>query len=578
KPMLARGEIKVIGATTLNEYRESIERDGALERRFQKVLVQAPSVTDTVSILRGIKDKYEIHHGIRISDAAVIAAARLSDRYITDRFLPDKAIDLMDEAAAMVRTELDTLPAELDSQRHRILQLQIEIAALKKEDDEVSAERRDRLEREAAERQAAFDQAFANWQTEKARIDRVKEIKAEIEAVHTEMAEAERRYDFERLSELRYSRLAELERERREAEAANEAAGCLKEEVTEDDIADVISRWTGIPVAKLVESERERILNLPDELSQRVIGQDEAVGLVSDAIVRAYSGLKDERRPIGSFIFLGPTGVGKTELARTLSASLFDSESNLIRIDMSEYMEKYSVSRLIGAAPGYIGYEEGGQLTEAVRRQPYSVILFDEIEKAHPDVFNLLLQVLDAGRLTDSQGRTVDFRNTVIIMTSNIGSDALIDGMQSSGEISTSLRANVLGQLRRGFRPEFLNRIDEIVLFSPLSEAVVARIVDLILAELEGRLAERRIQIRLSDAVRAHILEESYDPQYGARPVRRYVQRTLETALGRALLAGAIHDRSRVTVELAANDTEGAPYVFRSEPLAAADERTGDAA
>ncbi len=579
KPMLARGEIKVIGATTLNEYRESIERDGALERRFQKVLVQAPSVTDTVSILRGIKDKYEIHHGIRISDAAVIAAARLSDRYITDRFLPDKAIDLMDEAAAMVRTELDTLPAELDSQRHRILQLQIEIAALKKEDDEVSAERRDRLEREAAERQAAFDQQFARWQTGKARIDRVKEIKAEIEAVHTEMAEAERRYDFERLSELRYSRLAELERERREAEAANEAAGCLKEEVTEDDIADVVSRWTGIPVAKLVESERERILNLPDELSQRVIGQDEAVGLVSDAIVRAYSGLKDERRPIGSFIFLGPTGVGKTELARTLSASLFDSEANLIRIDMSEYMEKYSVSRLIGAAPGYIGYEEGGQLTEAVRRQTYSVILFDEIEKAHPDVFNLLLQVLDAGRLTDSQGRTVDFRNTVIIMTSNIGSDALIDGMQSSGVISAALRENVLGQLRRSFRPEFLNRIDEIVLFSPLSKAVVARIVDLILAELEGRLSERRIQIRLSDAVRAHILKESYDPQYGARPVRRYVQRTLETALGRALLAGEIRDRSCVTVELAPAGADGSPYLFRSEPLdATVDDTAGDAA
>ena len=548
KPMLARGEIKVIGATTLNEYRESIEKDGALERRFQRVMVQQPTVADTVSILRGIKEKYEIHHGIRIADAAVIACARLSDRYISARFLPDKAIDLMDEAAAMVRTALDTLPAELDAMRQRILRLQIEIAALKKEDDEVSAERRERLEREAADKQARFDRDFAAWQASKSQVDRIKALKEEIDGVRTEMAEAERRFDFERLSELRYSRMTTLEQQLAAAQAEAEASDCLKEEVTEEDIAAVVSRWTGVPVAKLVEGERERILDLPRTLGRRVIGQEEAIGLVSDAIIRARSGLKDERRPIGSFIFLGPTGVGKTELARSLSASLFDSEHKLIRIDMSEYMEKYNVSRLIGAAPGYIGYDEGGQLTEAVRRDPYSVILFDEIEKAHPDVFNLLLQVLDAGRLTDSQGRIVDFRNTVIIMTSNIGSERLIEAIDGTGQVSEPVRADVMEALRQRFRPEFLNRIDEIVVFHPLTEQQLGGILDLMVKELEARLEARRITLELSAEAKAKVLADSYEPQYGARPVRRYIQRTLETALGRALIAGEIAERSHITV------------------------------
>ncbi|MDD7432186.1 MAG: AAA family ATPase, partial [Clostridiales bacterium] len=465
KPMLARGEIKVIGATTLNEYRTSIEKDGALERRFQKVMVGEPSVEDTVSILRGIKEKYEIHHGIKISDAAVLACAKLSARYISDRFLPDKAIDLMDEAASMVRTEIDTMPQELDDMRHRILQLQIEIAALKKEEDAASRERLNRMESECGQLQAEYDQKIALWEAEKKNINRVKEIKAEIDKVRLEMAEAERNYDFEKLSELKYHRMSELEAELSEAnKKAEEGQSGLREEVSEDDIAEVISKWTGIPVAKLMESEKEKVLALPEILGRRVLGQEEAIEAVSRAILRARSGLKDARRPIGSFIFLGPTGVGKTELAKTLTEALFSDEKAMIRIDMSEYMEKYSVSRLIGAAPGYIGYEEGGQLTEAVRRHPYSVVLFDEIEKAHPDVFNLLLQVLDDGRLTDSQGRTVDFRNTVIIMTSNIGSQFLIDGIDRDGKISDEAREAVERQLKKSFRPEFLNRIDEIVM------------------------------------------------------------------------------------------------------------------
>ena len=551
KPMLARGEIKVIGATTLNEYRTSIEKDGALERRFQKVMVGEPSVEDTVSILRGIKEKYEIHHGIKISDAAVLACAKLSARYISDRFLPDKAIDLMDEAASMVRTEIDTMPQELDDMRHRILQLQIEIAALKKEEDAASRERLNRMESECGQLQAEYDQKIALWEAEKKNINRVKEIKAEIDKVRLEMAEAERNYDFEKLSELKYHRMSELEAELSEAnKKAEEGQSGLREEVSEDDIAEVISKWTGIPVAKLMESEKEKVLALPEILGRRVLGQEEAIEAVSRAILRARSGLKDARRPIGSFIFLGPTGVGKTELAKTLTEALFSDEKAMVRIDMSEYMEKYSVSRLIGAAPGYIGYEEGGQLTEAVRRHPYSVVLFDEIEKAHPDVFNLLLQVLDDGRLTDSQGRTVDFRNTVIIMTSNIGSQFLIDGIDRDGKISDEAREAVERQLKKSFRPEFLNRIDEIVMFKPLGEQEMIRIIDLQLRDIEKRLEDRRITLSLTDEARKFVFQRAYSPQYGARPIRRFLENEMEAALARALIQGEIHDGDKLSIGL----------------------------
>lgn len=551
KPMLARGEIKVIGATTLNEYRTSIEKDGALERRFQKVMVGEPSVEDTVSILRGIKEKYEIHHGIKISDAAVLACAKLSARYISDRFLPDKAIDLMDEAASMVRTEIDTMPQELDDMHHRILQLQIEIAALKKEEDEASRERLSRMEKDCGQLQAEYDQKIALWEAEKKNINRVKEIKAEIDKVRVEMAEAERKYDFEKLSELKYYRMSELEAELIEAnKKAEEGQSGLKEEVSEDDIAEVISKWTGIPVSKLMESEKEKVLALPEILGRRVLGQDEAIQAVSRAILRARSGLKDARRPIGSFIFLGPTGVGKTELAKTLTEALFSDEKAMVRIDMSEYMEKYSISRLIGAAPGYIGYEEGGQLTEAVRRHPYSVVLFDEIEKAHPDVFNLLLQVLDDGRLTDSQGRTVDFRNTVIIMTSNIGSQFLIDGIDRDGKISDEAREAVERQLKKSFRPEFLNRIDEIVMFKPLGEKEMIRIIDLQLRDIEKRLEDRRITLSLTDEAREFVFHRAYSPQYGARPIRRFLENEMEAALARALIKGEIHDGDKLSIGL----------------------------
>jgi len=511
KPMLARGEMKVIGATTLNEYRTSIEKDGALERRFQKVMVNEPTVEDTISILRGIKEKYEIFHGIRISDNAVISCAKLSNRYITDRFLPDKAIDLMDEAAAMVRTEIDTMPQELDNMKRRILQMQIEITALKKESDEVSSERRLKLEKEVADMQSEFDQAFAAWDADKKSINRVKNVKEEIDSVKILMAEAERNYDFERLSELKYSRLQTLQNELAEASRlAEEESSTLKEEVTEEDIAEVVSKWTGVPVTRLVESERDKILNLDKILHERVIGQDQAVQAVTDAIIRARSGLKDEAKPIVSFIFLGPTGVGKTELAKALTAALFDDERNMIRIDMSEYMEKYSVSRLVGAAPGYIGYEEGGQLTEAVRRHPYSVLLFDEIEKAHTDVFNILLQVLDDGRLTDSQGRTVNFKNTVIIMTSNIGSQYLIEGIGADGTITEKSRKSVDNELKLRFKPEFLNRIDEIVMFKPLLKDEVFHIIDLQVAEIQDRLSDRQITIELTHAAKDFVLARSY--------------------------------------------------------------------
>ena len=554
KPMLARGEIKVIGATTLNEYREYIEKDGALERRFQKVLVDEPSVEDTISILRGIKDKYEIYHGIRIQDQAVIAAAELSNRYITDRFLPDKAIDLMDEACATVRTEIDTMPEYLDEEKRRILQVQIEIAALKKEDDEKSKKRLESLEKELADANERYKADFNKWKSQKDSINSVKDLKEEIDKVKVEIEKAERNYDFEKLSELKYGKLTELENKLKEKEKDQENNSSIKEEVTEEDIADVVSNWTNIPVNKLVESERSKILGLSEKLHERVIGQDEAVISVSDAIIRARSGLKDINKPIGSFIFLGPTGVGKTELAKSLAEAMFDSEKNMIRIDMSEYMEKYSVSRLIGAAPGYVGYEEGGQLTEAVRRNPYSVILFDEIEKAHPDVFNILLQVLDDGRLTDSQGRTVDFKNTIIIMTSNIGSTYLIDGIKEDGTIDEENKKLVDSALRNSFKPEFLNRIDDIVMFKPLTSDQIYKIIDLLIADISKRLESRDITIELSKKAHEYILEKSYNVEYGARPIKRFLQANIETNLGRKIIEGNIMEGDHVIIDLDKNN------------------------
>ena len=554
KPMLARGEIKVIGATTLNEYREYIEKDGALERRFQKVLVDEPSVEDTISILRGIKDKYEIYHGIRIQDQAVIAAAELSNRYITDRFLPDKAIDLMDEACATVRTEIDTMPEYLDEEKRRILQVQIEIAALKKEDDEKSKKRLESLEKELADANERYKADFNKWKSQKDSINSVKDLKEEIDKVKVEIEKAERNYDFEKLSELKYGKLTELEKKLKEKEKDQENNSSIKEEVTDEDIADVVSNWTNIPVNKLVESERSKILGLSEKLHERVIGQDEAVISVSDAIIRARSGLKDINKPIGSFIFLGPTGVGKTELAKSLAEAMFDSEKNMIRIDMSEYMEKYSVSRLIGAAPGYVGYEEGGQLTEAVRRNPYSVILFDEIEKAHPDVFNILLQVLDDGRLTDSQGRTVDFKNTIIIMTSNIGSTYLIDGIKEDGTIDEENKKLVDSALRNSFKPEFLNRIDDIVMFKPLTSDQIYKIIDLLIADISKRLESRDITIELSKKAHEYILEKSYNVEYGARPIKRFLQANIETNLGRKIIEGNIMEGDHVIIDLDKNN------------------------
>ena len=549
KPALSRGEIRMIGATTLKEYREYVEKDGALERRFQKVMVSEPSVEDTVSILRGIKEKYELHHKLRISDNAIIACATLSDRYITDRFLPDKAIDLMDEASAMVRTELDSMPQELDDDRRRILQLEIEKAALKKETDEGSKKRLEGLEEELANLNERYNEEFINWQNSKKSLEKQTEIKSEIELVKHQIEDAQRNYDYEKASELRYGKLQELEHELLENERKmSEEEDAAREEVTEEQIAEVVSKWTGIPVSKLVETEREKILHLSDILSKRVIGQKEAITAVSEAIIRARSGLKDENRPIGSFIFLGPTGVGKTELAKTLTESMFDDERNMIRIDMSEYMEKYSVSRLIGSAPGYIGYEEGGQLTEAVRRKPYSVVLFDEIEKAHPDIFNILLQVLDDGRLTDNQGRTVDFKNTIIIMTSNLGSQAILDGIGDDGMLKESVRESVEDKLHHTFRPEFLNRIDEIILFTPLNKEEVYRIIDLQVAKLQEKLADRNIVLQLDEKAKDTILQQSYSPQFGARPVRRFIQKNLETELARKLIEGSISDNDEVLI------------------------------
>ncbi len=554
KPMLARGELHCIGATTLDEYRKYIEKDAALERRFQPVMVDQPTVEDTISILRGLRERFEVHHGVRIQDNALVAAATLSHRYISDRFLPDKAIDLVDEACAMIRTEIDSMPAELDEVTRRVTQLEIEEAALKKEKDKSSLERLEALRRELADLKNRADAMRAQWETEKAAIHRVQQLRSQIEAVRLEMEKAERNYDLNRAAELKYGKLLELERQlQTEEQRLNEQLNgtrLLREEVTEEEIADIISRWTGIPLTRLLEGEREKLLRLDEVLHRRVVGQDEAVQLVADAVIRARSGIKDPRRPIGSFIFLGPTGVGKTELAKTLAEALFDSEENIVRIDMSEYMEKHTVSRLVGAPPGYVGYEEGGQLTEAVRRKPYSVVLFDEIEKAHHDVFNVLLQILDDGRLTDAQGRTVDFKNTVIIMTSNIGSHHLTEGITESGEIEEAVRERVMRELRQHFRPEFLNRVDDIVLFKPLRLAEIEKIVDLQMEQLRRRLADRRITLDITEPARQFIAREGYDPVYGARPLKRFLQRELETRIGRALVAGEIPDGAVLRVEL----------------------------
>ncbi|MBM7865928.1 ATP-dependent chaperone ClpB [Heliobacterium gestii] len=555
KPMLARGELHCIGATTLDEYRKYIEKDAALERRFQPVLVDAPDVEDTISILRGLKERFEVHHGVKIHDNALVAAATLSNRYISDRFLPDKAIDLVDEACALIRTEIDSLPTELDEVSRRRVQLEVEEAALAREKDRASQDRLETLRRELADLKEKEDQMRARWDLEKEAIRKVQSLREEMEKIRREVDDAERgyNYDLNRLAELKYGRLPQLDQQlaQEEAELARKSGEnrLLREEVTEEEIADIVSRWTGIPVTRLVEGEREKLLRLSEILHERVIGQEEAVQLVTDAVLRARSGIKDPRRPIGAFIFLGPTGVGKTELAKTLAQSLFDSEENLIRIDMSEYMEKHAVSRLIGAPPGYVGYEEGGQLTEAVRRKPYSVILFDEIEKAHPDVFNVLLQILDDGRVTDSQGRTVDFKNTVIIMTSNIGSPFLLEGAAENGEIRPQAREQVMASLRAHFRPEFLNRVDDMVLFKPLTLQEITKIIDILTRDLQARLQQRRISLTLTEAAKSHVAREGFDPVYGARPLKRYLQRHVETPVARALIAGAVGDGGKLVVD-----------------------------
>jgi len=552
KPMLARGELHCIGATTLDEYRKNIEKDAALERRFQPVVVDAPSVEDTISILRGLKERFEIHHGVKIQDNALVAAAVLSNRYISDRFLPDKAIDLVDEACALIRTEIDSMPQELDEATRKVMRLEIEEAALKKEKDKASKERLETLRKELADLKDQAKAVRARWDAEKAAIGKVRSLREEIEGVRQQLEKAERDYDLNQAAELRHGKLPQLEARLREEEAKltekQEGARLLREDVTEQEIAEIVSKWTGIPVTRLVEGEREKLLRLDEILHRRVIGQDEAVSLVADAVIRARSGIKDPKRPIGSFIFLGPTGVGKTELAKALAQSLFDSEDAIVRIDMSEYMEKHTVSRLVGAPPGYVGYEEGGQLTEAVRRKPYSVILFDEIEKAHPDVFNVLLQILDDGRLTDAQGRTVDFKNTVVIMTSNIGSQYLLEGVDEKGEIKESARQAVLRELRSSFRPEFLNRVDDIVLFKTLTLPEIEQIVDLQTGELRHRLAERGIRLELTDAARTLVARQGYDPVYGARPLKRFLQHQLETRIGRAIIAGSAAEGSLVHV------------------------------
>ena len=566
KPMLARGELHCIGATTLDEYRKYVEKDAALERRFQPVMIDEPSVEDTVSILRGLRERYELHHGVRIQDGAVVAAAQLSHRYISDRFLPDKAIDLVDEAGAKLRTEMESMPEELESLERRILQLEIEREALRKERDQASKERLATLEKDLANLKSDRDALKAQWEGEKRAIDDIQKLRTALEIARNEMEQAQRKGDLTRVAEYKYGKIPQLEQQLKEHEAKvtgkRTQRRLLQEEVTADEIAEVVSRWTGIPVARLLEGEKEKLLRLDQILHERVVGQDEAVEAVADAVIRARSGLKDPKRPIGSFIFLGPTGVGKTELARALAESLFDSEENIVRIDMSEYMEKHAVARLIGAPPGYIGYEEGGQLTESVRRKPYCVVLFDEIEKAHHDVFNVLLQILDDGRLTDSHGRTVDFKNTIIIMTSNIGSPHLIENASEKGEIEEHVRSKVMGELRIHFRPEFLNRVDEIVLFKPLTLSEIKRIIDLQLKLLRVRLSERHLELELTEAAKEYIAREGYDPVYGARPLKRFLQRHLETALSRQILAGTIPENSRVTV----NFKKG-QLTFESVPL-----------
>ena len=551
KPMLARGELHCIGATTLNEYRQYIEKDAALERRFQPVMVDEPTVEDTISILRGLKDRYEVYHGVKIADSALVSAAVLSNRYITDRFLPDKAIDLVDEACAMIKTELDSLPADLDEVQRKIMQLEIEEAALKKETDRLSVERLENLQKELAELREEFKSKKASWDQEKSAVERVSKLKEEIESLNNEIQIAQRNYDLNKAAELQYGKLPELQRQLEEAEesAKKRESSMVHESVTDDEIATIISRWTGIPVAKLTESERNKTLNLDKELHKRVVGQDEGVEKVTEAIIRSKAGIKDPTKPIGSFMFLGPTGVGKTELAKALAASLFDNEQNMVRIDMSEYMEKYSVSRLIGAPPGYVGYEEGGQLTEAVRRKPYSVVLFDEIEKAHPDVFNVLLQVLDDGHITDSQGRTVDFKNTILIMTSNIGSQYLLEGIDENGNIKTDAETMVMNDLRSHFRPEFLNRLDEIIMFKPLTKDNIGGIIELMLADVNKRLEDKELSIHLTDAAKSYVIEHGYEPAYGARPLKRYLTKHVDTLAARMILSGEVYPQDTIVID-----------------------------
>ena len=551
KPMLARGELHCIGATTLDEYRQYIEKDAALERRFQPVMVDEPTVEDAISILRGLKERYEVFHGVKITDGALVAAATLSHRYISDRFLPDKAIDLVDEACAMIKTELDSMPAELDEMRRRVMQLEIEEAALRKEDDRLSRERLEHLQQELAEMRSEFATRKAQWDNEKVSVERVQKLREQIEQIRADIQKAQQSYDLEKAAELQYGTLPQLQKqlEDEEAKVKDEDLSLVHESVTEDEIAKIVSKWTGIPVSRLNESERSKTLHLADELHRRVVGQDEAVELVTEAIIRSKAGIKDPTRPIGSFLFLGPTGVGKTELAKALAQSLFDDENNMVRIDMSEYMEKYSVSRLIGAPPGYVGYDEGGQLTEAVRRKPYSVVLFDEVEKAHPDVFNVLLQVLDDGRITDSQGRTVDFKNTILIMTSNIGSSYLLDGIGQDGRISEASQTAVMDDLRAHFRPEFLNRLDEIIMFRPLTKDNISRIIDLLVADVNRRLAERDVRIELTEAARAQVTEGGYEPMYGARPLKRYLQKNVETTAARLMLEGNVGSGDTILID-----------------------------
>ena len=553
KPMLARGELHCIGATTLNEYRKYIEKDAALERRFQPVMVAEPTVEDTIAILRGLKERYEVYHGVKIQDAALIAAATLSNRYITDRFLPDKAIDLVDEACALIKTEMNSMPTEMDELRHRIMQLEIEEAAMKKETDKLTQAHLAEVQKELAELREQFNGMKARWENEKQSIGKVQNLRQEIEKINAEIEMAQNRYDLNKAAELKYGKLPQLQKELEEAEKTSETEEkedtLLRDKVTEEEISRIVARWTGIPVAKLMEGEREKLLHLEDILHRRVIGQDEAVTKVSDAILRSRAGIRDPKRPIGSFLFLGPTGVGKTELAKALAEALFDDEHNIVRIDMSEYMEKYSVSRLIGAPPGYVGYEEGGQLTEAVRRRPYSVVLFDEVEKAHPDVFNVLLQVLDDGRITDSQGRTVDFKNTIIILTSNLGSDLILEGIGENGEISEEARDGVTQLLRRSFRPEFLNRLDEIVFYKPLTRENIRGIVDLLVADLQKRMAQRQLTVTLTDAAKDYLIAKGYDPIYGARPLKRLIQTEVETLLARWIIAEDPAPETAITVD-----------------------------